>query len=112
MQQLLVIILKRSEIVDTLMQSFAEKGIKGGTVVETTGMARFLSNSQNVQMLAAIGTILGNIPPTNGNMIMLALPEEQVETAKDVVHEVCGDLSKPNAGVMFALPISFSEGII
>ena len=94
------------------MQSFAENGIKGGTVIETTGMARSLAKSQNLQMLAAIGTILGNIPPTNGNMILLALPEDKLEAAKNVVHEVCGDLSKPNAGVMFALPITFSEGIV
>lgn len=111
MQQLLIIILKKSEVVDTLMQALAEKGIKGGTVIETTGMAKSLTSSTNLQIIGAISSLLGNIPPANSKMIMLALPEDKLEDAKDVVHAVCGDLSKPNAGVMFAIPISFSEGI-
>lgn len=111
MQQLLIIILKKSEVVDTLMQGLAEKGIKGGTVIETTGMAKSLKSSANLQIIGAISSILGNVPATNSDMIMIALPDDKLEDAKSVVHEVCGDLSLPNAGVMFAVPISFSEGI-
>ncbi len=112
MQQLLVIILKKSDIIDTLMQELAEAGIKGGSVIETTGMAKSLKNGTNLDILTALGSILGNIPEANSKMIMIALSEDRLEAAKEVVHSVCGDLSKPNAGVMFALPITFSEGII
>lgn len=110
MHQLLVVILKKSDVVDTLMQRLAEEGIKGGSVIETSGMAKSLKNS-DLHILDTISEILGAAPVANSKMIMIALPEEKLETAKDVVHEVCGDLTKPNAGVMFALPISYSEGI-
>ncbi len=111
MQQLLVVILKKSEIVDTLMQRLAEEGVKGGSVVETTGMAKSLKKSTDLGIIDAISELFGSEPVANSEMIMIALPEEKISVAKDIVHEVCGDLTKPNAGVMFALPISFSEGI-
>lgn len=111
MHQLLVVILKKSDIVDILMQRLAEEGVKGGSVIETTGMAKSLKNASDLNIIDAISELFGSEPVANSKMIMIALPEEKLQTAKDVVHEVCGDLTKPNAGVMFALPISFSEGI-
>lgn len=111
MQELLVIILKKSEIVDELMQELADSGIKGGSVVETTGMAKSLKSTSNLDILNALSDILGSSPSANSNMILIALPDNKLEKAKEVVHRVCGDLSKPNAGVMFALPITYSEGI-
>ncbi len=111
MYQLLVVILKKSDVVDTLMQRLAEEGVKGGSVVETAGMAKSLKNSSDIHIIDAISELLGSAPVANSKMLMIALPDDKLEVAKDVVHEVCGDLTKPNAGVMFALPISFSEGI-
>ena len=109
--QLLVIILKKSEVVDTLMRELARAGVHGGTVLESAGMAKSLSGARDMPIMLAIGEILEGKPIKNSKTIMIALPDERLEIAKNVVHEVCGDLSKPNAGVMFALPISFSEGI-
>ena len=40
--QLLVLILKDTQCIDTLIRELAEEGVKGGTVLEGTGMANVL----------------------------------------------------------------------
>lgn len=111
--QLLFIILKKTEMVDILMRELANAGVHGGTVLESTGMVKSLSTGpEGIPIINAISAMLnGTTPTANSTTILLALPEERLEIAKEVVHKTIGDLSKPNAGVMFALPITFSEGI-
>jgi hypothetical protein len=41
----------------------------------------------------------------------MALKDEQVESAKEIVRGIIGDLSKPDTAVLFTLPILTAEGI-
>ena len=40
--QLLFLVIKRIELVDEIMRSLAQAGIRGGTVIDSVGMARTL----------------------------------------------------------------------
>ena len=53
----------------------------------------------------------GEDPAMKGKTIFVAVAEEQVEAAKDAILSVTGDLSLPNAGVLFGVPVTFALGI-
>ena len=41
--QLLFLVIKRIELVDEIMRSLAQAGIRGGTVIDSVGMAKSIS---------------------------------------------------------------------
>ena len=46
-----------------------------------------------------------------GKTIFVAVADDQVDVARKAITDVTGDLSQPNAGVLFGVPISFAEGV-
>ncbi len=44
-------------------------------------------------------------------MLFAVLREEQIGVAKSCIHDVCGSLDRPNAGIMFTVPVTSVEGV-
>ena len=111
--QAIFLVIKQVELVDRIMEALAEAGIRGGTAIDSAGMARSITNlNKNVAMVQVLRGILnGEDDSHKSKTIFVVVRDEQVEAVKDAIHSVTGDLSKPNAGVMFGLPVSFVEGI-
>ncbi|WP_295157774.1 hypothetical protein [uncultured Ruminococcus sp.] len=110
--QLLFLVIKRVELVDEVMHALASAGIHGGTCIDSVGMAKSISDMDNLPMIGVLRAMLsGEDPDQKGKTIFVAVPEDQVQTARDAIIGVTGDLSKPNAGVLFGVPITFAEGI-
>ena len=42
----------------------------------------------------------------------MVLPDEKVEEAKKIVNQVTGGLEQPDSGIMFAMPLTFVEGLV
>lgn len=110
--QLLFLVIKRIELVDSIMKSLAEAGIRGGTVIDSVGMAKSISDMDSLPMIGVLKEILGGEDTSQkGKTIFVAVKDEQIDAAREAIINVTGDLSKPNAGVLFAVPITFAEGI-
>lgn len=110
--QLLFLVIKRVELVDEIMHALASAGIKGGTCIDSVGMAKSISNMDNLPMIGVLRALLsGEDIDQKGKTIFVAVHDDQVQTARDAIVEITGDLSKPNAGVLFCVPITFAEGI-
>ena len=110
--QLLFLVIKRVELVDEIMKELAKAGIKGGTCIDSMGMAKSISGMDNLPMISVLREIInGEDPVQKGKTIFVVVHDEQVEAAKKAITKVTGDLSKPNAGVLFGVPVTFAEGI-
>ncbi len=110
--QLLFLIIKRVELVDEVMKALATAGIHGGTAIDSVGMAKSISTMDNLPTISFLREMLkGEDPSMKGKTIFVAVPDEQVEAAKDAILSVTGDLSLPNAGVLFGVPVTFALGI-
>ena len=110
--QLLFLIIKRIELVDDIMQALAQAGVRGGTVIDSLGMAKSISAMDNLPAINALRAILkGADPSQKGKLLLIAVNEEQVEIARKAIIDITGDLDVPNAGVLFGVPISFADGI-
>ncbi len=110
--QLLILIIKRTELVDEIMKALAEVGVMGGTAIDSVGMAKSISTMDNLPTIGLLREMLkGEDPAMKGKTILVVVKDEQVEVAKKAILSVTGDLNTPNAGVLFGLPVSFAMGI-
>ncbi|MBR1724580.1 MAG: hypothetical protein IJ723_06140 [Ruminococcus sp.] len=111
--QAIFLVIKQVELVDSIMEALAEAGIRGGTAIDSVGMASSLTKmNQSVAMVQLLrGILSGEDDSHKSKTIFVIVKDEEVETVKTAITSVTGDLSKPNAGIMFGLPVSFVEGI-
>ena len=109
--QLLILILKKVEVMNELIKSLAKAGVKGATILEGTGMAEALVNMEDLPLFGALRRILADEEREVSKVMMLVLKDEQVTETRKVISEVIGDLSVPNTGIMFTVPINYVEGL-
>lgn len=109
--QMLVLVLNKTECLEELLERFVQINVKGATIIDSTGMARALSDGENT------GTILGSlrylIDPERqqSKTIFCIVKDELVDCIRKVVDDVTGGLDRPDTGILFSLPTLFVDGI-
>ncbi len=110
--QLLVLILNKTELLEELMTQLSLGGIRGATILQSTGMATTLVHAEEeVPMFRTLSRIL-NPDREESRTILMVLKKEQIEKARKIVNDVTGGIDKPNTGILFSLPIDFAEGMV
>lgn len=109
--QLLLLVLNKVELLEPLLKKLTFAGIKGATILNSSGMLRELSKS--TEDLPLFGSLRFYLNPerNESKTIFMALEETKIERAKAIIREVVGDLSLPDTAVMFTLPIITVEGV-
>jgi hypothetical protein len=108
--QFFVLVLNKTEVLEDILHQMALAGIKGATVLESTGMARLLKDVDDMPFFSGLRSML-NQNRSQSNTVFVVLEDNQVSTARKIVNEVTGGLDKPDTGIMFSLPTLFVEGI-
>ncbi len=106
---LLVFILNKLELLDDVVTLFVELGIGGATILESTGMARYLSDE--IPIFAGFREILQGTRASN-RTIFTVVEEEMIPQIIKGLEEVVGPLSDPGTGVAFTIPVYQSWGIL
>ncbi|AUS98427.1 hypothetical protein CDQ84_03930 [Clostridium thermosuccinogenes] len=109
--QFLLIVLNKVELLDTLLEKLMEHGIRGATILNSTGMVRELAKCNEDFPIFGTLRYLVDLDRQESKTIFMVLKDEQVEEAKKVIREVLGDMSKPDTAVMFTLPVLSAEGV-
>jgi len=109
--QLLLIVLNKIEKLDELLEKLIEVGVSGATILNSTGMVRQLAKHSEDYPIFGTLSFLIDLDHEESKTIFMALKNEQVETVKEVVKQVVGDISKPDTAVLFTLPILSLEGV-
>ncbi len=108
--KLLVLILNKVETLEPLLARFTDLQINGATILNSTGMARALSDYMDDSFLGSLRAILD--PDRDENKtILTVLRDEQVPSAVEAIEDVVGDLSQPDTGIIFTVPVDFIKGI-
>lgn len=109
--KLMVFVLGRVELLDELLEGMAGARIGGATILQSRGMARTLYQSgRNDMFLGSLRAILD--PDRDESRTILAVVrDEQVEDVVRVIEDVVGDLSEPDTGIVFTLPVDFIKGM-
>ena len=101
--KLILLILNKTELIDDVITLFLELGIKGATVLESTGMAKFLS--EDIPLFAGFREILKGARPNNMT-IFSVVPGNIVNKAAAGLQDIIGNFNEPGNGLFFAIPIS------
>ncbi|WP_051539975.1 hypothetical protein [Ruminococcus sp. FC2018] len=107
--KLMVIILNKTDALDSLLEGMSAAGLGGATIIESSGLATTLSRLDSSIISASIRAILSGAEEDN-RTILSVIRNDQLEIARKVVYNTVGDLSHPNTGIMFTVPIDFVEG--
>lgn len=109
--KLMVIILNKVEALEELLQTFGDCGINGATILSSTGMARQLmgDDDSDIHFLGSLRALL-NPEREENKTVLVVLKDDQVSVAREAVAKVLGDLSKPDTGILFTVPVDFIEG--
>ncbi len=107
--QVVVIVLNKLECLEELLEKFGESGIRGATILESRGMAHSLSEFSELRFMASLRLLLD--PEHQESKTIFAVVEDsQIKTVSEIVNDVTGGLQNDDTGIMFALPVSYTEG--
>lgn len=109
--KLMVIILNKLDSLEYLLEGLSAAGIGGATIIESSGMAMTLNKLDSSFLSASIKAMFSSDGNEDNRTIISVIRNDQLEIARKVVYSTVGDLSMPNTGVLFTLPIDFAEGI-
>ncbi len=109
--QVFIFVLNRTEHLEHLLQEFDKNGIIGATVLDSKGMARILHSEEEMPLFYGLRSIVAP-ERRSSKTIFCVLNDDKVELARKIVNRVTGGLDHPDSGIMFAVPVSFVEGLV
>ncbi|WP_129614241.1 P-II family nitrogen regulator [Acholeplasma hippikon] len=111
--KLLVFILNNTDKLDGLVKEFAKNELTGATIIKSSGVAQRLLDSNDETLSTIVGSLKKILSRENvpNNTILMVLKEERVSKVVEIIESVVGDLSNPNTGIVFTLPIDFVKGL-
>lgn len=107
--KLLVYVLNQTQYLDRFLDALRLAGIRGATILSSSGMASRLFNSDDINLVGSLRMIFDE-PKKESNVILIALEDEQVDIVFDVIDQVVGGVDKPNTGITFTLDIDRIKG--
>lgn len=108
---LLVVILKHADLVTEICKELVEEGVHGGTIVDGSGMASVIEKMDDLPIFGMLRSILSDDDEKEiVKMMFFVVNDDEMKKARKIINDVVG-LDKPNTGIMFALPVSFVEGL-
>ena len=109
--QMLIVVLNKIERLDDLLLELSDKGIRGGTIIDSMGMVRTLMDEHlEIPLFGSLKTILNEDRPINKTIFMV-LKDEKVPIAMECVRKTMGNMNDQDTGIMFTLPINQVEGL-
>ncbi len=108
--RLIIIVLNKVELLETLLKRLADEEIGGATILNSTGMLKELAKDSEIPIFGSLRFHV-NLERSESKTIFMALAESKVARAKEIIREVVGDLNQPDTAVMFTLPVLDVEGV-
>ncbi len=101
-------VLDNVDMLTEVLETWAKAGIKGATIIESTGIHRRLKQRLPMRFL-----FQSNQSIEEGNCVLMAIvdSEELVKRCLEATESLVGDLDLPNTGVFAAWPVMFVKGV-
>ncbi|HSM57392.1 MAG TPA: hypothetical protein VK879_14670 [Candidatus Sulfomarinibacteraceae bacterium] len=103
---LLVMVLDDVAHRDDVLQAWVDAGVRGVTILESTGINRVLHRSEAQPMFMGFSQIFGGARVGHNTLFAVIESMEVAEAAVEATQGVVGDLSEPDTGVVFVVPVT------
>lgn len=104
--KLMLIVLYEQKFFEDIINIFLERGIRGATVLESTGIKNQLSN---IPLFSSFLNFLGEQSDASKTILTL-VKENDVPGIVESIEEIMGDLDSHSGAFVAALDISFMKG--
>lgn len=108
--KLVVIVLNKLDCLDKLLTAFGKNSIPGATILSSRGMAQTLEAHDELRFIGSLRMLM-NANYKENRTILMAVPDEKVDTVVELVNKATGGLDQPDSGILFILPIDRVEGM-
>lgn len=109
--KLLIFVLNNNEKVDSLLSELSDQGLRGATILHSTGMAQSLYNRHESKLMNSLKALLDEEHDEN-TTIFTVVDQEQEQLFYRVVKQVVGELTEPNTGIIFTIPVDSVRGLV
>ncbi len=106
--KLLVLVLNKTDILDDLLRDLLATGVRGATIIDSTGMARAIDIG-DVSIFGSLRMVIDE-DRQSSKTLLIAVQDSLVDQVRATIDNAVGGLSKPDTAVLFGLPISFFDG--
>ena len=107
--KLLVFVLNREELLEEVLEAFAEAEVPGATVLDSEGMGRLLT--YEIPLFADFQKFMKGNKPYNKTVFSVLDDDKKLKKLEALIENVCGDLTKPGTGILFTLPVDYAKGL-
>ncbi len=102
---MLMMVLDDSTRLQEVLQAWRSAGVKGVTIMESTGVNRVLPRTTAGPMFAGFSQIFGSGRVGHHTLFAVLEEMEVAEAAVAATEAILGDLTQPHTGIIFALPV-------
>lgn len=104
-------VINKKEMVRPVIKRLREIGIRGATVIESTGAGRYARRENHIPLIGGLRYIDGTDITHNATVFSVIETREQVEQAADEIEKLLGgDMTVPGTGIIFSVPVDLVRG--
>lgn len=108
--KLIVFVLNNEDLLEQVLEAYAEAGIQGATILDSEGMGRFLS--YEVPLFAEFRRFMKGNKPYNKTIISVVRDHDLIPRLEELLDKVCGGLRNPGTGIFFTVPVDHAVGLV
>lgn len=108
---MLIMVLDDSTQLNNVLMAWRTSGVKGVTVLESTGLNRVLPRETAQSAFAGFSQFFGSGRVGHNTLFAVVSELDVAETAVAATEAVLGDLTKPHTGIIFAVPVAKAWGL-
>ncbi len=107
----LFIVLNETQYLSEILTSLQHLGIRGATVINTMGARKIQDEEEEKSFLFKLVESLQGDTRNNRTIFSVIEKDEQIHEAMKSIEEILGgDMTVPNKGIMFVLPVTHFRG--
>ncbi len=99
---------------DDLLTSWEEAGVKGVTILTSTGLGRIRNKvglREDFPLFPSVSDIVEHTETLSRTFFTIVEDESTVDLIHEKTVEVVGDLEQPGTGILIAMPVSKAYGL-
>lgn len=108
--QAVFIVLNKTECLEELLEEFSRSRFFGATILESRGMIREIQENSDISFLLSVRSLL-NPNHKESKTIFMVVSDDQIPVVSRIVNEVTGGLDQPDTGILFTIPVGYTEGL-
>jgi nitrogen regulatory protein P-II 1 len=108
---MMIMVLDDNTRLNEVLEAWTEAGIRGVTILESTGLNRIFRRGKADPVYAGFSQIFGGGRVGHNTLFAVVDDFGVAETAVAATEKVLGSLNEPDTGIIFAVPVAKAWGL-